>query len=350
MTADERLDPGIQRLIAAVDGRPDAMVALALTLLLPRGLAQTARRLCDAALALAPDDREIAAQARRIRSAGVGKWYFTMVQDDDRHALYAAALRSVMPADATLLDIGAGTGLFAMIAARAGAARVIACERDPAVAAAASAVVARNGYADHVTIVPKDARDLQIGVDLVAPANVLLWDNLANNLIGAGGLKTVEDARARLLTRDAVIMPYRAEIMVGLATHRRPADYAMGIVDGFDMTPFNRLAVAHDTPDRGAIDLRSNGVAIFDMDFTGPPIPAARNAVTVHATAGRVHGIVQWIRFHLTEGIVYDTIDPGVRAFETEVTPVEPFDVTDGQAVVICGRHDRDVPWFWLEA
>ena len=28
MTADDRLDPGIQRLIAAVDGRPDAMVAL----------------------------------------------------------------------------------------------------------------------------------------------------------------------------------------------------------------------------------------------------------------------------------------------------------------------------------
>ena len=49
MTADDRLDPGIQRLIAAVDGRPDAMVALALTLLLPRGLTQTARRLCDPA-------------------------------------------------------------------------------------------------------------------------------------------------------------------------------------------------------------------------------------------------------------------------------------------------------------
>ena len=56
MTADDRLDPGIQRLIAAVDGRPDAMVALALTLLLPRGLTQTARRLCDAAVALAPDE------------------------------------------------------------------------------------------------------------------------------------------------------------------------------------------------------------------------------------------------------------------------------------------------------
>ena len=344
------IDPGTRALIAAVDGRPDAMVSLALTLLLPRGLDEAAGRLCEAAVALAPDNRDIAARVRRVRSAGVAKWYFTMVQDSRRHALYAEALRRVMPVDATVLDIGAGTGLFAMLAAREGAARVIGCECNPAVAAAATAIVAKNGYADRVTIVAKDALDLHVGADLAAPADMLLWDNLANNLIGAGGLKTVEDARARLLRPDAVIMPYRAEIMVGLMTHSGPADYAMGVVDGFDMTPFNDLGVSHDTPDRRVVALRSNGAAIFDMDFTGPAIAPSQHEVTVRATAGSVHGIVQWIRFHLAEDIIYDTMDESVRAFELEVTPVEPFDVEDGQAIVICGRHDRNAPWFWLKA
>ena len=350
MTTDEPVDPGTRALIAAVDGRPDAMVSLALTLLLPRGLEGAARRLCEAAVAIAPDNRDVAERVRRVRSMGVGKWYFTMVQDSRRHALYAEALQRVMPADATVLDIGAGTGLFAMLAAREGAAHVIGCESNPVVAAVATAIVAKNGYADRVTIVAKDALDLQVGNDLAAPADMLLWDNLANNLIGAGGLKTVEDARARLLRPDAVIMPCRAEIMVGLMTHSRPAGYAMGVVDGFDMTPFNRLGVSHDTPDRRDVALRSNGAAIFDMVFTGPAIAASQNEVTVRATKGSVHGIVQWIRFHLAEDVIYDTMEESVRAFELDVTPVDPFDVEDGQAVVICGRHDRDVAWFWLKA
>lgn len=350
MTRSTSIDPGTQALIAAVRGRPAAMVNIAITLLLPKGLRTEAKALCEEALTLDPDDPEIGALVRQMRSGGVGRWYFTMVQDHGRHALYAEAFRRVFPQGATVLDIGAGTGLFAMLAAREGAARVVGCERDISVAAAAQTIVEANGYADRVVIVPKDALDLQLGVDLDERADVLLWDNLANNLIGAGAIPTVEDARSRLVKPGAAIMPCRAEIIVALMTSRRPEDYRMGVVDTFDMTAFNTLSGSHSTIERHDMEIRSTAATLFDINFSGTmPIRGARGEVTVRATKGIVHGIAQWVRFHLGGGIVYETNGHDVHAFGIEGMMIEPIAVEDGQEVTICGAHDRSFPWFWLK-
>ncbi|MEL7220183.1 MAG: 50S ribosomal protein L11 methyltransferase [Bacteroidota bacterium] len=44
------------------------------------------------------------------------------------------------------MDIGTGSGLLAMMAARAGAQEVVACEMNPLLAEAASQIVEQNGF------------------------------------------------------------------------------------------------------------------------------------------------------------------------------------------------------------
>src|SRR5262245_60075461 len=136
MTRDEATDPQTETLIQQVSGKPIAMLMLARTLLLPSGKTARAKELCEAAVRLAPEDAEVRALAQSIRSRGIGAWYFTMVQDRGRHARYAEAFRKSFTPGCTVLDIGAGTGLFAMLAAREGAGRVVACEREPEIAGA----------------------------------------------------------------------------------------------------------------------------------------------------------------------------------------------------------------------
>jgi type II protein arginine methyltransferase len=96
----------------------------------------------------------------------VPKWHFNIVRDDARNAAYEAAIVRAVRPDARILDIGAGTGLLAMMAARAGAKDVITCEMNPAVADAAADIVARNGHADRVRVVPKRSTELDVAADM----------------------------------------------------------------------------------------------------------------------------------------------------------------------------------------
>jgi len=334
-------------MIARVRGRPLAMARLARSLLAGSGRHDAARDLCIEAMELAPRDGELAALARPVMLRNIEPWYFTMVQDEARHALYTEAMRRTVRPGSTVLDIGAGCGLFAMMAAQAGA-NVIACERDPAVADAARAVVQANGLADRVTVIAADALDLRVGIDLPEPADALVWDNLANNLFGAGCAGTLQHARAHLLKPDAPLLPGRVEIMTALATDPRPADRAMARVGGFDIRAFNRLSPAVVTLASGTASLLSEGAAMFDVDCTDA-IAAERTSATVRSTPGTVHGVVQWLRFHVAPGIVYDTSDPQVRAFGMQFHPIAPFTVDVPCNVTIHGEHDMRDTWFWVE-
>lgn len=343
-------EAAVDTLLASVQGNAIAMINCARTLLRENDQQERARAVCREALALAPTNAEAHALARPILSEGIGSWYFTMVLDTYRHELYARALRRVLANGGVVLDIGAGTGVFAMLAVQAGASHVVACERDPEVARAAGEIIARNGFADRITLLPIDSRELNLGRDLPEPADVLLWDNLANNFLGAGCAATLADAKARLLRPGAPVLPGRAELIVAPVTDLEASQHCMGIVDGLDMTPFNALRGTDFTLGRDKFALRSEPVTLFDFDVTGPePIRPDRSSAPVSLTAGQVDGVAQWLRFHLADDIAYDTLGEEVRAFGAQFHVVDPFEAAENQEVQLHGAHDTIDTWFWIE-
>jgi ribosomal protein L11 methyltransferase len=66
--------------------------------------------------------------------------------------LCAAALERHVRAGSHWLDLGTGTGVLAIVAARCGASRILAVDSDPEAVAIASEVVAANGEADRVEV------------------------------------------------------------------------------------------------------------------------------------------------------------------------------------------------------
>jgi hypothetical protein len=69
-------------------------------------------------------------------STGVPAYHWRMLRDEPRNAIYARAIARHVRAGMTVLEIGTGAGLLALMAARAGA-RVVTCESNPMIAAAA---------------------------------------------------------------------------------------------------------------------------------------------------------------------------------------------------------------------
>lgn len=82
-----------------------------------------------AAVAAKPDCWEAREALENLKAAACDRWHFRMLNDGERNAAYAAALR--VARGRTVLDIGTGTGLLAMYAARAGATSVVACDINP---------------------------------------------------------------------------------------------------------------------------------------------------------------------------------------------------------------------------
>jgi SAM-dependent methyltransferase len=88
-------------------------------------------------------------------------YHFPMIAERERNAKFEAALQiSIDRYKAAhggrgphVLDIGSGTGLLAMMAARGGARKVTSVEMVPAVCAVARQIVARNGFGSVISVV-----------------------------------------------------------------------------------------------------------------------------------------------------------------------------------------------------
>lgn len=312
-------------------------------------------KLSARALELAPDDAEVRVLAAEVLSANVPGWHFHIVRDSDRNEAFESALRRVIFSGCKVLEIGTGTGLLAMMAARLGAGEVITCEADPAIALVAREVVARNGYADRVRVIEKHSTSLDVTDDLGGPVDILVSEIISDNLISEGTLPVIEHAARHLVKPGAKIIPARGRVRVALADDDEWERARMAQAEGFDLTAFNKLARPFREMDvgTGRLTLRSDAADLFMFDFTsGGPFPEADGAVTLIARSRRINGVVQWIALDMDDSGVYENRpEPGANSsWYCVLHPFErPLDATPGQQVTVRARHDRSGLRIWVQ-
>jgi arginine Nomega-methyltransferase len=117
---------------------------------------------------------------RALRAATAG-YHVNISTDAQRVAAWQASLGDVVKPGMLALAIGAGSGILAMLAARAGA-YVVSCEKDAILAAIAEATVRRNGLGERIRIIAKACADLRMPHEMPRPADLLLLDLFADKL------------------------------------------------------------------------------------------------------------------------------------------------------------------------
>jgi type II protein arginine methyltransferase len=254
--------------------------------------------------AMAIGDGAVVARGHRLLSSLLPGYHIAMMNDARRNAAWDRALRTAIRPGMHVLEIGTGAGMLAMMAARAGAARVTTCEKDPVVAALARELVARNGYADRIAVIEKSSHALEIGIDLERPADLLFCDIFGDRLFDFDPLPALADARQRLLAAGAPVVPARGALRVALVCWDEYARVAhIGRVAGFDLAPVADYAVRELMIDIGdpAIRLLSQPQTILSVDFAASSHPSSgRGRVPVEAAAdGDCNGIARWIRLEL---------------------------------------------------
>ncbi len=348
----QSLTRGARQRVLALADQPDLARCLARLALVYQGQEEPGSQQADAlALARAAQrlgsaDHEVMVLTDWLTRREAPLWHFRIVHDHLRNEAYARALQRDVKPGMTVFEIGTGTGLLAMLAARAGAAHVYTCERSADVAQVARAIVARNGLADRVTVIAKDAHDLKLGEDLPARADLFVAEIVDNSLLGEDVLPLTELARARFLKPEALLLPCEIATLGYLTDGQgRAQNYRVDEVMGFDLSPFNRFSPVEldaGTPAEGYEPLSEPALlAHFDLHRDHPAESGRRVSLTA-TRAGRAQALMRWLRLDFGGGIVFENRPPQASSWDAHLHVLpERRQLAPGDRCELDISHDR---------
>jgi predicted RNA methylase len=242
----------------------------------------------------------------------------TMIRDRVRTEAFRRAINAVVRPGDIVLDVGAGSGILSVFAARAGAARVYAVERT-AIAVLAEQLAAANEAADTITVIHGDVMD----IELPERVDVIVSEWLGGFGIDEGMLAPVIAARDRWLKPGGVMIPRSVTAWTALVHDRYLAD----MIEFLREEPFGlKLEVlVEDTVNEiiysgtfrhlAADDVRSEPRQLWTTDADQIPFEQAQAAheaeilLPVH-DHGTANALALWFSAELAPGVLL-SIGPG---------------------------------------
>lgn len=267
----------------------------------------------------------------------------TMIRDCVRTDAFRAAIEAVVRPGDVVLDVGAGSGILSLFAAKAGAARVYAVERTQ-VAVLAEVLADKNGVADTVTVIHGDIMD----IDLPEPVDVIVSEWLGGFGIDEGMLPPVIFARDRWLKPGGTMIPRSVTAWTALVEDRYSKDMASFLrgqpygldLDALAEVTVNEIMYSGTFRHLAAGDRRSEALELWTTDAEQTTLEQAREpheaevALAV-GSEGTANALALWFSAELAPGIPL-SVGPGDPPTHWGMTTAplrRPVDLTPGTVV-----------------
>lgn len=271
--------------------------------------------------------------------------YGDMITDAVRMGAYARALRQVVKPGTVVLDIGTGTGVFALLACRMGARRVYAIESSDAIDLARE-IARDNGCAGSIEFI----QGLSTQVELPERADVVVSDLRGALPFYGRHLPAIADARRRLMAPGGTLVARRDVMSVAcveaadlLRDTTRPWSHQPL---GFDMraalklvtNQWRRVSVKRE-------QMLSEAAGLGSIDYATVETP--NFAATIVATASRRgtgHGMCAWFDADVADGVGFSNApgEPELIYGQAFFPWPEPVDLECGDEITFGLRADLE--------
>lgn len=280
--------------------------------------------------------------------------YGKMVRDRVRNDAYAEALRAAVRPESVVLDIGTGSGIFALLACRFGSRKVYAIEPSDIIQLACQAAAA-NGFADRIEFI----QAISTRVDLPEKVDVIAAEIHGVLPAFQHSLESIMDARDRFLAPGGCLIPQRETLWAALV--HAPEAYGRlvepwenngygfdfqsirdAVVNNFQLFEFSSDHLVSEPRCWATLDYRS----LSTPNLRGQVLWTLDRAITVH-------GLAAWFDCETSAGVAFSN-SPGSRRenlFRQGFFPwPRPVALSRGDEVSVQIRADlagEDYVWQW---
>jgi SAM-dependent methyltransferase len=150
------------------------------------------------------------------------QYHQTMLNDGVRNRLIADAITRNVTSETRFLDVGAGTGVWAILAAQLGAKRVVAVEIEECLIPIIYKQAQENGVSDRIELIEGRSNDVKIK----GKFDVIVSELFGGSAFNKFTMESFVDLRTRFLAPGGVLIPERLELLA-VPVH------IPGPVDGF---------------------------------------------------------------------------------------------------------------------
>ncbi len=279
--------------------------------------------------------------------------YGQMIADPVRMGAYAKALQAAIRPGSAVLDLGAGTGIFSLMACRYGARKVYAIETGDAIAIA-QRIAEANGFADRIVFLQGQST----AIKLPEKVDVIVSDMHGTLPLYKANIVSIADARRRMLAEGGILIPHRESLWAAVV--QAPELYEQ-LVSPWDGRKFGldmeaaREAVTN-MPVKGTVTRdqllgEPQCWGVLDYATIDSPDHSATLAFRI-ARPGTAHGLILWFESLLADGVSLSNA-PGApeTVYQSSFLPFSAATHLDaGDAIAVRLRADfsgADYLWSW---
>ncbi|MCY6491697.1 methyltransferase domain-containing protein [Leptolyngbya sp. GGD] len=274
-----------------------------------------------------------------------------MTLDARRNAAYLQAMQAVITPDSVVLDLGAGLGIFGLLAAQLGAKRVYMVEPEDIISLTQQ-IVKANGYSDRIQCLQGKIEE----VTIPEPVDVIISVFTGNFLLSEDLLPSLFYARDRYLKPGGVLIPSAAVMETVPASV--PAFYEREIavwsnphlnLDHSPVRSYVSQAMFFARQDLGQAQYLAEPEKVMALDFYQATDTNCR--VEIHHTitqAGICHGWIGWFKMLLGDQWLSTAPHEPPLHWSSAFMPIDPpvaFEV--GETVTFKLQRPPYGDWIW---
>ncbi len=265
-----------------------------------------------------------------------------LLRDEARNILFYEALKRYVSANTRVLDIGSGSGIWAITAAKLGAKKVTAIEADAVMIPVIQAHARENGVADKIEIIHGNSQEIK----LPHKFEIIISETIGNQAFDENIVGTMIDARKRFLARGGVIIPQKLALVAAPAHMKNDSELPLGVPLQTDYIKNLALNLTSIVTDKSALGLLGKAVKLLEVDLR--EVTEEPNFTNLCGRwnleeVSKANVVALWAQTELADGINLDTWD--TINWSPVVCRFKPFALEAGELQLNLNFNAKQYHW-----